>query len=36
MKKYCMIFKIKKEFVKDYAEIHKNAWIEQVNAIKDS
>ncbi|MCL4416838.1 MAG: L-rhamnose mutarotase [Actinobacteria bacterium] len=36
MKKYCMIFKIKEKFLKDYIEIHKNAWPEQIKAIKDS
>lgn len=36
MKKYCMVFKIKRKFIKDYIEIHKNAWPEQVNAIRDS
>ena len=36
MKKYCMSFKIKQKFVKDYVNIHKNAWPEQVNAIRES
>lgn len=36
MNKYCMIIKVKPEFMKDYVELHKNAWPELLKAIDQS
>lgn len=36
MNSYCMIYELKKEYVSDYVEIHKNCWFEQLRALKDS
>ena len=36
MKKYCMVFEIKKDCVEKYVEIHKKAWPEQVRAVREA
>ena len=34
MKRYCFIIEIKEEYIKEYIDLHKNAWPEMVKAIK--
>ncbi len=36
MKRYCVVAEIKEDHVKDYEDIHKNAWPEVLTAIKES
>ena len=35
VKKYCMVFELKEEYVKDYADLHKNCSKEYIKALKD-
>ena len=36
MKRYCLVLELKEEFVNDYCDIHRNAWPELLDAIKDN
>lgn len=36
MNRFCAVIEIKDEYVKDYADIHKNCWPELLQAIRDS
>jgi L-rhamnose mutarotase len=36
MKRYCIVLELKEEFVEDYCDIHRNAWPELLDAIKDN
>lgn len=36
MKRYCIVFEIKEEFVEQYCEVHRNAWHEILEAIKNA
>ena len=36
MKKYCMVIEVKKEFVKDYSELHRNPRSEMLNVMRTS
>jgi len=36
LKRYCMIYEVKKEHVNDYIDIHKNCWPEQLKALRDA
>ncbi|MGI6113869.1 MAG: L-rhamnose mutarotase [Mahellales bacterium] len=36
MKKYCLVFELKEEHIKDYVELHKNCWPEHLKALKES
>ena len=36
MKRYCLVNKIKKEFLKEYIDIHKDPWKEVLEALKEA
>lgn len=36
MKRYCVVLKIKDEYINDYINIHKNPWPEILNAINEA
>ena len=40
MKRYCLVYELKDEHVKDYVDIHKNAhktaWRTQLDALKEA
>ena len=36
MKRYCMAYEVKKEYVQKYIDMHKNCWPEQLKALRDA
>lgn len=36
MKRYCLVIELKKEFINDYCDIHRNPWQEILDSIKDA
>ena len=35
LKRYCVVIEVKEEYIQDYIDIHKNAWPEILDAIKE-
>ena len=36
LKRYCVVIEVQEEHIKEYIDIHKNAWPELMTAIKES
>ena len=36
MKRYCLVLELKKDYVDDYCDIHRNAWPELLGAMKEN
>ncbi len=36
MKRYCLVLELKEEYIDDYCDIHRNAWQEILESIKDN